>query len=319
MDRLALLTAAALRLNKVAPASMDATTQARLLGFLNQRQRRLLTLPGLRHLREATVTVASVASQPDYVLANVAKISRMFETTNYRVLYELSQQDYRLVQPDTAITGTPEAFVWTGRQTVARQPSNASSVFVKSTSAADTTQTAYVEGVITGGYPVSASVTLTGTTAVDVSTATTAWTRIDKVYLSAVAAGTVTVLEDSGSGTELARITIGQTATDYVGFALWPTPAAVITYQVDIMRAVTDLAQSSDVPVLPEDFHDVLLLGCVMDEYQHLSDARYGVAASEYQQRVGEMQYWLSENAMGRTIRALQRPSQLGAWYPAGT
>lgn len=322
MTRLDLLTQAAYRLNKTAPSSMDALTQARLVGFLNQRQRRLLTLPGLKHLREATVTVASVADQPGYVLANIAKINRFYETTNDRVLYEMSQQDYRLIQPDTTITGTPEAFIWMGRQEVAVQPSDASSLFVKSSSAADTTQTAYVEGVITGGYPVSASVTLTGVTAVNVASATSTWERVDKCYLSAVAVGTVTLTEDSGAGTELARITIGQTTTDYTAFNLWNTPSSVITYYVDITRAVTDLAQSTDVPVLPEDFHDVLLLGCVMDEYQHLSDKRYPIAAMEYKARVGELQYWLAETATGQPGslgRRWARPSQLGTWYPAGS
>lgn len=322
MNRLALLTAAAYRLNKTPPPDMDAATEARLIGFLNQRQRRLLSMPGLRHLREATVTFNSVADQPGYVLANVAKISRMFETTNDRVLYEMSQQDYRLVQPDTTITGTPEAFVWTGRQEVAAQPSNASELFVKSSSASDTTQTCYVEGVITGGYPASASVTLTGTTAVSLSASITTWERVDKFYLSAVGVGTVTLHEDSGAGTTLATIAIGQTVTDYTGFSLWSTPSAVITYYVDITRQVTDLAQSTDVPVLPEDFHDVLLLGCVADEFAHLSDARYDLTMREYNARLGELKYWLAESAIGKISnlsRQWQRPSQLGSWYPSGT
>jgi hypothetical protein len=321
MTRAALLTALALRLNKDA-TTLNATTQARLLTFLNERQRRLLTLPGLRHLRDATITVDSVASQPNYVLANIAKIQRFFETTNDRVLWEMSQQDYRLVQPDTTITGTPEAFVWLGQQAVATPPSDASSLFVTSTSAADTTQTVYVDGVVTGSYPASASVTLTGVTAVNLSTALATWIRVDKFYLSAVGAGTITLHEDSGAGTELARIPIGQTSTNYAGFALYPTPSAAITYAVDITRAITDLAQSTDVPVLPEDFHDVLLLGSLMDEYQHLSDDRYAIAAREYQQRVNELKYWLSETSTGQRgglVRDWDRPSQLGPWYPPGT
>lgn len=327
MTRNDLLTALAYRLEKTPPPNMDATVQARLLGFLNQRQRRLLTLPGLRHLRDATVTFSSVASQASYVLTNIAKVSRMWDPTNQRVLYEMSQQDYRLVDP-VPLTGTPEAYVWTGRQQTAAQPSDASSLFVKSTSAADTTQVVYIEGVITGGYPASASVTLTGTTAVNVSSAYSTWIRVDKFYLSAACAGSVTLLEDSGAGTELARIPIGQTASDYWGFILWPTPSGVISYNVDITRAVTDLAHDTDVPVLPEDFHDVLMLGALADEYQRLNDKRYTVAEMEYggsdgkHGRVGEMLYWLTETAIGRPrglTRSWDKPSQLGSWYPAGT
>jgi len=321
MTRLELLTQWAYRLEKTPPPDMDATTQARALGYLNQRQRRLLTLDGLAHLRDATVTFSSVADQVSYVLPNIAKVARIFDPTNQRVLYEMSQQDYRLVDP-VPLSGTPEAVIWTGRQQTAKQPSDASSLFVKSSSASDTTQTAYVVGVITGGYQASASVTLTGTTAVNVSSTTSTWERVDKFFLSAAGAGFVTLHEDSGSGTELARIPIAQTYSQYFGFKLWPTPSGVISYSVDLTRAITDLAQDTDVPVLPEDFHDILMLGAVADEYQRLKDERYSIATSEYMARVGELQYWLFETPIGKPrtlVRRWQRPSQLGSWYPAGT
>ena len=330
MNRSELLTQWAYRTNKNA-TSMDALTKARGIGFLNQRQRRLLTIPGIKHLREAVITVASVADQPDYVLPSIAKINGMRETTNDRTLWELSLSEYRLLQPDTTITGTPERYVWRSQMAVAVQPSDASSVFVKSTSAADTTQTCYVEGAITGGYPVTASVTLTGTTAVNLSAALSTWIRIDKFYLSAVGAGTITLHEDSGAGTELGRITIGKTGTDYTGFSLWMTPSGVITYSVDVTRAITDLAQDTDVPLLPEDFHDVILLGALVDEYNHLSDKRYGITKMELEGlpnqhgkggRIGELIYWLAETATGQPaslVQPLQRSSQLGGWYPAGT
>jgi hypothetical protein len=321
MNRNELLTAAAYRLNKNPPPNMDTATEARLIGFLNQRQRRLLTLPGLRHLREATVTVASVVDQAAYVLANIAKILRIWDPTNQRVLFEMSQQDLRLIDP-VPISGTPEAFIWTGRQAVAMQPSDASSVFVVSSSAADISQTVTVTGVITGGYPRTATVMLTGTTPVDVSATTSTWTRLDKFYLSAAAVGVVTLTEDSGGGTELAQITDGQTQTLYTGFTLYPTPTAAITYQVDITRATTDLLSATDEPLLPLDFHDLILLWVVADEYQHVNDERYAIARSEAERREGEMLYFLSETAIGRPFsltRSFQRPSQLGSWFPAGS
>jgi hypothetical protein len=137
-----------------------------------------------------------------------------------------------------------------------------------------------------------------------------------------VGAGTITLHEDSGAGTELARIPIGQTSTNYAGFALYPTPSAAIPYAVDITRAITDLAQSTDVPVLPEDFHDVLLLGAICDEYQHLNDDRYALAAREYQQRVNELKYWLSSTASDQPFglsRQWERSSSLGSWFASGT
>lgn len=329
MTRDDLLTALADRLEKTPPPNMDAVVQARLIRFLNQRHRRLLTLPGVRHLREATVPIASVASQPDYALTNIAKVKRLYDPINQRVLYEMSEQTYRLLQPDTSITGTPEAVVWRGKQQVVKQPSDASSLFVKSTSAADTTQVAYVEGIITGGYASGqCSVTLTGTTAVNVSSAFANFVRVDKFYLSAACAGSVTLLEDSGAGTELGRIPIGSTSSDYWAFSLYPTPAAVVNYYADITRAITDFAQATDTPLIPEDFHDLMILGPLADEYQRLSDSRYAVAEMEYGGRdgkggrVGEMLYWLSSMAIGEPgslVNDRQTPSQLGSWYAAGT
>jgi len=317
MTRSDLLVKLSRRTNK--NTTLDTATQNRLLDFLNERQRRILSMPGMQKLREASQTFTSVASQADYALLNVARLHRIFETTNDRVLYELSPQDYRLIDPDPQ-TGTPEAFVWRGRQAVAKQPSNASTLYVKSASAADTTQTVYLEGIVTGGQALTGTFALNGTTAV-ASTLTT-WERVDKFYLSATTAAYVTLHEDSGSGTELARIQAGLTSADYWRLTLWPTPSDAITYTVDYDRQVTDLAQSTDLPVLDEDFHDVLLLGALMDEYQHMHDDRWQQARVEYEQRLGALKYRIAATATGGAgllTRRIRPGSQLGAWFPAGS
>lgn len=320
MTRSDLLTKLARRTNK--NTTLDTATQNRLLDFLNERQRRILSLPGMQKLRAATTSLASVEGRADYALARVARLHRIFETTNDRVLYEMSPQDYRRLDPDPQM-GTPEAFIWRGRQAVAKQPADASELSVVSTSASDT-NTAYVEGVITGGDPRTASVTMTGTTEVSLSASILTWERVDKFYLSTAAVGTVTLQEDinTAPAKELARIPIGATSTDYWGLTLWPTPSAVITYTIDYDRTVTDLAQSTDVPVLDEDFHDLLLLGALMDEYQYMSDERWHMAHAEYTQRLGQLRYRIAATATGGSGRLTRRTrpgSQLGAWYPAGT
>lgn len=226
MTRSDLLTQLAYRLNKNA-SSLDATTQARLVGFLNQRQRRILSIPGLQHLRYTTTTFPSVAATADYTISSLAAVHRIVDTTNQRVLYELSRQDYRLHNPDP-ISGTPEAFVW-------KNTSNANAVAV----------------------------------------------------------------------------------------TLWPTPAGVVTYTVDGDAVMSDLSNDADVPLLPVDFHDLLLLGALADEYQHLSDERYPLAMSEYRKREGEFRYAMAETATGKLPGLMRqrfgKPSQLGAWFPAGT
>ena len=314
MTRSDLLTKLVRRTNK--NTTLDTATKNRLIDFLNERQLRILSMPGTAHLRDVTLTFDSVQSQADYTFPNLSKIKRITDTTNDRVLYEMTESDMRFADPQQQ-EGTPEAFVWRGRRAVAQQPSNASSLFVDSTSASDT-GTAYIEGVITGGYPRSASVSMTGTTAVNISSAISTWIRVDKFYLSAAAVGTVTLHEDSDGGTELARITIGQTSTDYFGISLWKTPSeSSIAYLVDGVRHAPTLAQDTDVPLLPEDFHDLLLLGALMDEYQHMNDPRYDVVAREYLQRERAFKYWLAETATGQ-MGPFEKPSRLGAWTASG-
>ena len=75
MTRSDLLTDLAGRTNK--NTTLDSVTQARFLRFLNQRLRRILTIPGAQKLREATLTFASVASQADYVLPHAARVRRI--------------------------------------------------------------------------------------------------------------------------------------------------------------------------------------------------------------------------------------------------
>lgn len=317
MTRSELLTKLARRTNK--NPTLDTATQNRLLDFLNERHRRLLSLPGLQRLRDVTVPLTTVASQADYALVAGVKVSRIVDQTNDRVLRDLSLEAYRQADPDPS-TGTPTHVVWRGRQAVAKQPAAACALFVDSTAAGDT-GTCYLEGITTGGYPRSTSVVMTGVTAVNVAAAVSDWIRVDKWYLSTAAVGTVTLHETASGGTEIGRIGIGQTDTDYVGLSLWPTPSAVITYLCDAQRTVTDLAQTTDEPLLPEDFHDTLLLGALADEYEHMDDPRWQQAILQYEKRVEQLKYWLWESATGAgpLTGATQPPSQLGSWYPAGT
>lgn len=301
--------------------SLDALSKQRCIDALNVGQRQLLSAKRFARLRDVTIPLVSVANQPDYALIGVSKILRMWDVTNQWPLTEMSEPNYRQINiPD--VSGTPEFFVWRSRRATASDPSNASSLFVKSTSGADTTQTVYIEGAITGGYQRSASVQLTGATAVNVSAAISTWVRVDKFYLSEAGAGVITLLEDSGTGTELAQIAIGKTSTPYQSITLWRTPGGVYNYLLDVTREITDFAQDTDTPLLPDDFHDLLLLRAKRDECLHLKDERYGAVKQEYDERVNQLAFWLAETGTAQPYglgQALQRPSQLGGWFPAGT
>lgn len=305
-------------------ASPASTVVTRIKRYVNEAQRAILREPGLQRLvdSDTPLTIASVASTARYVLPeSVARIHSVTERTNDRKLEALSLEAYRGQEPDpTATSGTPSHYVPIGRVAVATQPSDASSLFVKSTAAGDTTQTAYVQGLITGGYRRTASVTLTGTTAVTLAAAITTFIEVEDFYLSAAAAGTVTLHEDSGAGTELARVTIGQVRPRYYGLYLWPTPAGAVSYLVDYRQEITDLVNDTDEPQIPLDFHPMLMAYARMREYEKTDDSRYTSARDEFALGLSRLRYqtqWTADElpVMGRAGR-LGR-SRLGGYFPA--
>jgi hypothetical protein len=266
--------------------------------------------------------VASVASQARYVVPEaVASIRGISERTNDYTLEVMSLDRYRRVEPDPASnTGTPTHYVPIGRVAVALQPSDASELFIDSTSASDT-GTVYLEGIVSGGYRRTASVSMTGTTAISIAAAITDWIEVTDFYLSANAVGTVTLHEDASGGTELARITIGQKRPRYYGFYLWPTPSAVVTYLVDYRQELLDLSNTTDEPPLPTDFHRTVLDYAVMREFT-LSEKfdRAAAAKARYDLGLRRLKYATQHLAgelpvMGRGGRVGH--SRLGSNFPA--
>lgn len=301
------------------PAS-DVVT--RIKRYVNQGARDILREPVLQRLVDSDTpyTFASVASQARYVVPEaVNRIHSIVERTNDLALQAMSLTQYRYVDPDAISTsGTPTHFVPIGRVGVAVQPSDSSNIYVDSTSASDT-GTAYIEGLDSDGGRRIASVTMTGTTAVNFA-ASLSLVEIEDFYISANAVGTVTLHEDASGGTELAQITIGQKRPRYYAFYLWPTPAAAVTYYVDYRRELTELVQDADEPLIPSDFHDLLVQYARMREYEKTNDGRFDVAQAQYQEGLKRLKYWTQTGAqempvLGRGARVGR--SRLGAYYPA--
>lgn len=103
---------------------------------------------------------------------------------------------------------------------------------------------------------------------------------------------------------------------------LYQTPAAVVTYTADITSVLTLLSADADVPILPFDFHDLLFLGALEDEYRHLDDTRLSVVKQGRKERESQFLYWMHEPDAGSTDvlnsdRAMA--SVLGPAFPAGS
>lgn len=297
----------------------DTATQTRIRAFINQRQRRILSEVGIGLVRQDTFTFASVASTQRVALAQgVAKVHRIWETTNDRTLRKMTLSQLREYDPHaSSITGTPDFWVPFGYTAVAAQPSDASAIYAKSTSASDT-QNLTIETVLSTGERRTQTTALTGATAVQIGSLSTN-VVIERVYVATAAVGTVTVHEDSGSGTELARITLGATAPRYYTILLYPTPSAAVTYYVDADFEIADMSVAGDVPYLPPDFHFLLSVGARLDEYEKTDDPkRRAIAEREYREGVSRLKWFLYEHQSADGPPPAGR-SNLGAYFPAGT
>lgn len=300
-------------------AAPDGTVTTRFTSFVNVTHRELLGIPGMDELRDGQITFASVASQAVYGLPpSISRIEAITDRTTQLRLRQRSLDDIRSSDPGLVQTGPPDSWTPRGLQQVAIQPSAAAELFVKSASASDTAIIAYIEGVRTGGYPKALNVTLTGTTAVTFSAAFADFVEVNKFYLSTAAVGVVTLTQTSGAGAELARIQIGQTYARYLGIQLYPTPTSAITYFVDYVRTTPDMSIGSDEPLLPEDFHWLLVEGALLKEWVKRDDDRRVDAERSYTRGVSHLKYFVNCPADFLPVRSGRAPerSRFGAFYP---
>jgi hypothetical protein len=303
-------------------SSLNTATADRYKDSLNEAHKSLLRKPGRESLRYGVVTFASVADQRQYALPaqGVARINRIMETTNDRKLDYQTPAWLDTVAPHPQ-AGTPWAWIPRGLTEVHTQPSDASAVFVDSTAAGDT-GTAYVEGITQGGYYQSKSVVMTGLTAVNVSAAVSDWIVITKFYLSVPAVGIVTLHEDASGGTELSRIAIGDVRAQFQQFQLYNTPSGVITYYADVLRAVPDMTNNTDEPLLPDDFHDLLLDKAELKELRKQDDPnRFVLLTADVKRAEAELDSFITSHPDWRPTWGgpAVEFSSLGPWYPAGS
>lgn len=306
------------------PSTPQTTEVTRLRGFLNETHRELLGRGAIGpNLRRALVTFTTVSGSPFAVLPQAAvMLFGISDRTNNNFLSQYSISDVRFQDPGLVSSGSA-AYGFVAVEyaaAVTRDPSDASEIFAKST-AADT-RTAYLEGVRSNGQYVSLSKVLNGTTAVSFSATFNDIILITKFYLSASdAANTVTLLEDSGAGTELSRIAPGRTYARYTRLHLLPTPSAVATLYADVELHVEDMAISTDEPLIPEDFHWLLMSGALVKEYEKREKVAFvDREMARFNKGVQDLQAFINRK-FGPQVNSTRprRFSQLGSMFPDGT
>lgn len=300
-------------------SSPDSTVSTRITAFVNKWHRMILSRPGLTRLRQDTYSLTSVNGTAQYGLPPIiGQVHRITQPSNQITLREESKDWLRTIDPGLVVTGAPAIrFVLTGQQEVEKQPSAAAELFVISTSASDT-NTAYLECYRAGGYHVALSATMTGVTGKtfvidDIL-------EVTKFYLSAVAVGTVTLRQTSGAGTELARIPLTARYAKYQGIRFWPTPTGE-AYTIDFTRNIIDLANATDEPLLPADFHWLLSSGAEYEELRKRDDSRARDVRAELEVGMRDLNAYVNNPPSYRPSTLPQKSgiSNLGAWYPSGT
>lgn len=297
-------------------ATPPADVITRFTSHVNLTHRQLLGLPGLDVLRDDRITFASVIGQSIYGLAGVAKIEDIVDPLTQIRLTLRSLDWLRSYDPGLVMTGASDSYINRGPQQVAQQPAAATGLWAVSSNAGDV-QNVFVQTVRTGGFPsIPAATVMTGVARVQIG-ALTDHIEVTKFYLSTAAVGTVDLFDAAVAGNLLARIPIGQTFARYNGIQLYPTPASVITYNVDYVRTIPDLVNATDEPLLPEDFHWVIVEGALIKEWTKIDDSRRAQAMADYKAGVSALKYFVTclSDDLPRRRRVPMGRNRLGAYF----
>jgi len=290
--------------------------------MINQTHRRLLSDPHLQALRDDTITFASVSGQSRYGLPQaLAMVQAITDRTTNIKLRQMSLSELRSRDPGLVTSGVPQYYVLHGTQAVSVQPSAAAQIFAVSTAVGDTVPIVNLSAVRSTGDRVTLTATLTGTTAVSFSAVYTDIVEVVDVFISGTPTGTVSIRQTSGAGTVLASIPPGSLIARYQGVQLWPTPTSAITYYADYVRTLFTLTNTADEPLLPEDFHWMIVEGTLVTEYTKHDDSRRVDADRMFQQGYQSLVYRLNcpPDFLPSRARLGREYSRLGAQYPGGS
>lgn len=301
-------------------SSTDTDNRARVEAYVNRGHQRILRDPTIGKLRDGTLTFSTEAGRSSYGFVQaMSRIDYLTQQSNNRILPPKSLGFLRQIDPGQTMTGTPTWWIDMGYQPVFRQPESTGLWAVSN--AADTTQVVHVRGADASGDEVpDASVTLTGTTRVQIGT-TANYRLVSSFTLTAAATGTVRLYDASTGGNELARLPPGRLSNKWKIGRLWPTPSAALDYVVDGQLAIYTMVDEFDVPMFPEEFHDVLFDYGLWRWYRFVSDVRRAKEAKDdFDLQVAKLRSYAGYPPNYHP-RLANRPltttwNNLGGWYP---
>lgn len=255
-----------------------------------------LTLGEIHHHHPWTwkrrkTTFATVASQEAYNLdEEIDEIALLRDLTNSRkLLYVPDRQFYRYIPDPENTTGTAQYYRRWEETGFSTNLAAADTVYVQSSSTADTTQKVLITGRRSSdGLVVTNSLSLNGTTTV---TSTDTFDTDGLMYLSKSASttGTVTVYRTTGA-TVLTRIGPNDTAPRYKRIGLYPIPSAVVTIYVEYYERLRYLVNDGDAPQMDSKWAWVLREGALAKMWQYKQkDAMFAASQGLFDRGLKQM------------------------------
>lgn len=303
-------------------AAPAAEVQTRVKRWLNQAQRTLLRMPVLSGQRDGTLELTTINGQPVYGLPQAfARITTIVQRSNNRPLYYRTRSWFRATDPAESATGNPDIWIPEGRQPVMRHP-NGTAVWVQSGSPTDTTQKVFFTGVrANGDRQIQYSATLTGTTRMQI-TGLTDWKRVLGWSLDTDNVGDVQLFDGPGlNALELGRIPAHTSHVHYQGIRFWPTPTDALTYTIDGQFSIVDMRLDTDIPMISDDWHDMLQLWARRCEYERTGDRRMGIVNKDWDDVMAglksESEFPADYRAVAGKFSGRVGVNNLGAMYPA--
>ncbi len=210
-------------------------------------------------------TLATVASQEDYELPrDVDKIYLIRQITSPSVLRFIEDRDFYLQIPYPTASGNPfwyRIFEETGVAVVLSADDRVS--IVSSSATGDTTQTISVVGYASDdGIKDSETIALNGITTVN-GTKTWKANKPLRISKSAATTGTVTIKKYTAPLTTILTLGPEDKSAYFKIASFYPIPSAVITMYLEYFTRIRIMANDSDTPDIPEEWHWVIEQGAV--------------------------------------------------------
>lgn len=305
------------------PANPPPDVQVRILYSLNECYRQIMAMKTLHQLRRATVPFVAVAGSPYAVLpAAAVKVITVVDRVRNKLLDEMSLGEIRERDPGMNFSSTnPWGYaIMNYASPIAVDPTGGSALYITSTSPLDSPSlVVYIEGITSDGNLRTVVGQMNGVTPNVIGSDVTTWLQINKFYLSDSPAGFVSLSEGSG-GTVLATLAPKRSFSRYTRLHFFGTPASADTYYADIEVRILDLVNDHDEPLIPEDFHWLLVSGVVKREYIRKEKAQqYGIEAGIYNEGLKGLVDFVRSPTFSNSRRRPPQFSQLGPWFEGGT